>query len=166
MPESPLQWYARVSATIESDGHRDSDLQQWSSWPWTGDLTAKGLEPPVEVEPPRQGVGGLDCRSCDTGTDPGAGGAPWWDEGWFITWAGSSSLPFAAFLMPRRHARAGRLLQGGEQLTLTGGQVRRQGREVGPRRDRRRRPVARQHAHLVADELVRRVGGRAASDIG
>lgn len=207
MPESPLQWYARVSAAIESDGHRDSDLQRWSSWPWTGDLTAKGLEPPVEVEPPRQGVGGLDCRSCDTGTDPGAGGAPWWDEGWFITWAGSSSLPFAAFLMPRRHAdlatltpdlaaRQGELLTALEQaacavLHVPRIQVARWGdggehlhwwlyaRPTGMLQLRGTflshwddllppapSDVARQHAHLVADELVRRVGGRAASDIG
>ena len=48
MPETPQEWFARVSAAIECDGYRESDLQQWSSWPWTGSLTPKPLEPPVD----------------------------------------------------------------------------------------------------------------------
>lgn len=104
MPETPQQWYSRVRAALDSDGDRHSDLQQWSSWPWTGDLVAKELEPPAVAEPPRHGLGGQECHSCQTGADPADGGAVWWDDGWFLTWAASSSLPFAAFLMPRAHA--------------------------------------------------------------
>lgn len=109
MPETPAQWYARVSAALEADGYRESDLQQWSSWPWTGTLTPKPLEPPAEVEPDRHGAGGIDCRSCATGLDPQAGGAVWWDDLFYVGAGLDSSLPFAAFLMPRRHADLGDL---------------------------------------------------------
>lgn len=109
MPETPQEWFDRVRAMLETEGYRETDLQQWSSWPWTGELTPKELEQPVAAEPERRGAGGADCHSCATAEDPGAGGAVWWDDQFFLVPADSSSLPFAAFLMPRRHADLGDL---------------------------------------------------------
>lgn len=207
MPETPQQWYSRVRSTIDADGYRDSDLQQWSSWPWTGDLTAKDLQPPQEEEPPRRGAGGEGCASCLTGADPATGGATWWDEEWYLSWARSSSLPFAAFLVPRSHgdladldprqaARQGELLTALEQtacavLDVPRIQVARWGdggehlhwwlyaRPTGMLQLRGTflshwddllpevpAELARDNARLVASDLVRRVGGQAAGDIG
>ncbi|WP_203568272.1 hypothetical protein [Aestuariimicrobium ganziense] len=118
MPETPRQWYDRVVRAIEDDGHRETDLPSWTSWPWTGELTVKALDEPVETEPDRRGVGGVDCHSCATGADPATGGAVWWDELFFVVPARSSSLPFAMFLMPRRHC---------DLATMTPEEARRQG---------------------------------------
>lgn len=106
MPESPQQWYARVSAAVDADGYRESDLQQWPSWPWTGALTPKPLDPPVPVEPARRGAGGEDCAQCSRsrGDDP-ADYLVWRDELWMLGLPfGPTALPFMLFLMPRRHA--------------------------------------------------------------
>lgn len=105
MPETPQQWYERVNAAIEQGGYREAVMAQWASWPWTGELTPKPLDPPVAEEPLRRGVAGIDCFSCASAVslDP-AEGVVWADELFFIvTPRESSSLPFALFLMPRRH---------------------------------------------------------------
>lgn len=105
MPETPQQWYERTRAAIGADGYRDSDLQQWSSWPWTGTLTAKPLDPPAESEPDRFGAGGVDCRTCAAATDLDPGYVVWHDEGWLLGVPHEPrALPFALFLMPKRHA--------------------------------------------------------------
>lgn len=105
MPESPQQWYERTSAAIESGGYRDSDLQQWSSWPWTGALTAKPLDPPADEEPARHGAGGLRCRTCTAADELDPAYVVWHDGGWLLGLPHEArALPFALFLMPRRHA--------------------------------------------------------------
>ncbi len=105
MPESPQQWYARISAALDADGYRSTDLTQWPSWPWTGELTVKSLDPPADAEPQRRGAGGVDCRQCVSSRDPDSGYLVWRDQLWMIGLPFEpSALPFAAFLMPRRHA--------------------------------------------------------------
>ncbi|WP_083673514.1 HIT family protein [Serinicoccus sp. CUA-874] len=105
MPETPQEWFARVSAAIERHGYRESDLQQWSSWPWTGSLTPKPLEPPVDVEPDRRGAGGQDCLVCDAARSLDPGYIIWHDELFLLGLPHEPrGLPFALFLMPRRHA--------------------------------------------------------------
>jgi diadenosine tetraphosphate (Ap4A) HIT family hydrolase len=105
MPQTPQQWYARISAAIEADGYRTTDLTQWSSWPWTGDLTVKALDPPADAEPPRSGAGGVDCQQCVSSRDADSGYLIWRDRLWMVGLPFEpSALPFAAFLMPRRHA--------------------------------------------------------------
>lgn len=41
MPETPQEWFARVSGAVRSEGYRGGQLQQWSTWPWTGELAPK-----------------------------------------------------------------------------------------------------------------------------
>ncbi|MFX0537781.1 HIT family protein [Ornithinimicrobium sp. Y1847] len=105
MPETPQQWYDRTRAAIDTDGYREADLQQWRSWPWTGELTPKELEPPVEAEPDRFGAGGVDCRTCSAVQVLDPGYVVWHDEGWILGLPHEPrALPFALFLMPKRHA--------------------------------------------------------------
>lgn len=122
MPETPQQWHARVSAELERSGHRDSDWSQWDVWPFTADGSVKPLEPPVDAEPERRGAGGVDCHTCQvSGTITQDGRAEWvcwFDDDWMLSAADSSSLPFAMFLLPRRHA---------DLATLTASEAARQG---------------------------------------
>lgn len=105
MPETPQEWYDRTRERLDRDGYGDSDLQQWSSWPWTGELTPKPLDPPAAEEPPRFGVGGTDCFLCVSGRELPPADLVWHDDGWMLGLPREcSSLPFALFLMPRRHA--------------------------------------------------------------
>lgn len=53
MPESPKQWYDRAIA----EGYRTLPFDDWTTWPFTGELTPKPLDPPVETEPLRRGSG-------------------------------------------------------------------------------------------------------------
>lgn len=122
MPETPQQWFARVSAALERDGHRDSDWSQWASWPFAPDGSVKPLEPPVDAEPPRHGAGGVDCSTCALAAslEQDAASTPvcWHDDRWMLTVAEHSSLPFAMFLLPRAHA---------DLATLTASDAARQG---------------------------------------
>lgn len=106
MTQTPKQWYDRVHAVIGDSGYREPDFSSWMSWPWVGDLTTKPLDPPVAAEPARAGGGGAgDCQICTWSQDPDIDYLIWRDETWMIGLPFEpSSLPFAAFLMPRRHA--------------------------------------------------------------
>ncbi|MFB9733534.1 HIT family protein [Ornithinimicrobium kibberense] len=105
MPETPQEWHARVSAAVAREGHRESDLQRWSSWPWTGTLTPKLLEPPVESEPARRGAGSKNCLICDGSRTLDPAYVVWHDDVFMLGMPHEPrSLPFALFLMPRRHA--------------------------------------------------------------
>lgn len=109
-PETPQQWYARTQTAIERDGWRESDLQQWSSWPWTGELVPKPLDPPAEEEPPRHGAGGEGCHTCDAARTLDPGYVLWHDDLFLLGLPHEPrALPFALFLMPRRHADLGDL---------------------------------------------------------
>lgn len=112
MPETPQEWYERTRAAIETDGYRDTDLQQWSSWPWTGDLTAKPLDAPTDVEPLRRGADGIDCHTCSAAADLDPGYVVWHDDLWMLGVPFEPrALPFALFLMPLRHADLADLTQ-------------------------------------------------------
>ncbi len=101
MPETPQQFYDRVSEAIASQEYRDSDWSQWGSWPFEGALSVRPLEPPVPDEPPRNGASGNDCHACRNDGSL----LVWGDESFVLALPfGPSSLPFTAFLRPRRHA--------------------------------------------------------------
>lgn len=105
MPETPQEWYARTRSTIDTSGYREADLESWSSWPWTGKLRAKPLDPPADEEPPRGGAGGRDCHTCESARSLDPGYVLWHDSSWMLGLPlESRALPFALFLMPRRHA--------------------------------------------------------------
>lgn len=116
MAESTQDWYERVAAEIARNGYRETeDITTWEVWPWRKDGSVKDLNPPEE-EKPRRGIDGVDCYSCERGRT--LEGAIWADDLYYVTVAQDSSLPFAAFLMPRRHA---------DLATLTAEEAARQG---------------------------------------
>jgi hypothetical protein len=60
VPETPEQFWERARG-----GLRTPPVEQWDTWPFDGALTPRELEPPVDAEPPRHGVDGIDCFHCD-----------------------------------------------------------------------------------------------------
>lgn len=105
MVETPQQWHARVQAALAARGIRETGWEQWPSWPFEGGLTVRPLDPPADAEPPRGGAGGVGCFVCEgvARLDPGY---LVWQDDLFVLGLPSepSSLPFAMFLMPKRHA--------------------------------------------------------------
>ena len=60
----------------------------------------RALEPPVESEAARHGVGGVGCRRCELGVE----GALWHDENWVVTDLGRpTGLPCVVLLQTRQH---------------------------------------------------------------
>lgn len=104
MPQTPQEWYARVRQRLDEEGYRHPDFESWTAWPWHGVLTPRELAAPVDEEPLRNGAGGQGCFVCDgvAALDPGY--LVWHDQTWVLGIPDEpSSLPFALFLMPRRH---------------------------------------------------------------
>jgi diadenosine tetraphosphate (Ap4A) HIT family hydrolase len=101
MPESAEEWYARVRDGLETDGYREVPWPGWATWPFEGELHQRPLEAPAE-ERPRGGTGGNDCVMCGPALQDGL---VWHDDVAMLgVPAEGTSLPLAAFLMPRRHA--------------------------------------------------------------
>jgi len=95
MPETPEQFWERAR-----DALRAPPVEEWESWPFTGDVTPKALDPPVEAETPRHGVGGEDCHACREGLDR----AIWHDDRWMLNpLREPSGLPFVCLLETRAH---------------------------------------------------------------
>lgn len=103
MPESAAQWFARVNSELAAGGGRDAPWTSWPTWPFeSGTLRARPLDPPGE-EAPREGAAGSACAQCAKQDDPSY--VFWRDELMMLGVPfGPTSLPIAAFLMPRRHA--------------------------------------------------------------
>lgn len=72
MPESPEEIHARVVATVGEAGRLPMPpVAEWDIFPWElvdGVLLPKVVQPPLEFEAPRQGVGGDQCGICDGST--------------------------------------------------------------------------------------------------
>lgn len=84
-------------------------------------LAAKELDEPVDAEPARRGAGGVDCGCAAPVAD--WQGVVWSDNLFAVTAPLDSSLPFAVFLKPLRHAGLADLTRAdarrqGELLTL------------------------------------------------
>jgi hypothetical protein len=107
-PPTAQEWYDDTGARISATGYRPASWTDWPTWPFTGDLSQRDLEPPV-AERRRGGEGGADCFICEAAAaDESAGTSDylvWHDD---LLMLGQpredTSLPFKAFLMPRRHA--------------------------------------------------------------
>lgn len=95
MPETPEEFWERTRHAL-----RTPPLGEWESWPFTGEVTPKELDPPVEAEKPRHGVGGADCHACAKGIER----AIWHDERWMLApLCEPSGLPFVCLLETRAH---------------------------------------------------------------
>ena len=74
-------------------------VDEWETFPFEGEMRPRPLDPPVEVDRPRLGAGGVDCHRC---------GAPdedylWTNERWRVRALGPTGLPLVAMLEPREH---------------------------------------------------------------
>ena len=78
-----------------------SEFTTWSTFPFTGDLKVKDLEPPVLPEPPRRDdPGGPPCKTCERDD----GSYLWVDDDWRVSSTGKpTGLPPVLFLEPRQH---------------------------------------------------------------
>jgi hypothetical protein len=95
VPETPEQLYERAK-----DALRKPPVEEWEAWPFEGELRPKALLPPTPTEPPRHGVGGVDCWACDTPDDAFV----WTSERWRISSTREPpGLPVIVILFPRAH---------------------------------------------------------------
>ena len=102
-PAGARRWYDETRARIAASGYRTAPWPDWPTWPFTGELVQRELEPPGE-ERPRRGADG-DCFICAAAAGAGGDYVVWRDD---VAMLGQPrddvALPFLAFLMPRRHA--------------------------------------------------------------
>lgn len=101
MPESAEEVYARALAAAGADGRLPMPpVEDWETFPFDGDIRARPLLPPVDVEAPRSGESEADCWRCAHGLEE----AIWSDERWLVTSLGRpSGLPVVVILFPRAH---------------------------------------------------------------
>jgi len=95
MPETAEELFARCRDRLVVP-----DVAGWDTWPFTGELGVRALEPPLAEEAPRHGAGGRDCAGC---TRPD-GDYVWTDADWRIaTTDGPTGMPLVLFVEPRAH---------------------------------------------------------------
>jgi diadenosine tetraphosphate (Ap4A) HIT family hydrolase len=94
LPETPEQLYERAK-----DALRMPPVEEWETFPFDGEMRPRRLEPPADVDPPRFGVGGVNCSRCAAGDDEYL----WTNERWRVFALGPSGLPLVAMLEPREH---------------------------------------------------------------
>jgi hypothetical protein len=95
VPETPEELYARAAEAL-----RMPPVETWETFPFDGDMRPRALRPPVDVEQPRWGHGGVDCRSCAAPDD-----AYVWTTGRWKLHAihPPTGLPIILILEPRAH---------------------------------------------------------------
>jgi len=95
MPETAEDFYARVVNAL-----RMPPVNEWETFPFDGDMRPRALRPPVDVEVPRTGAGGVDCRACSA-TDADH---LWTNQSWRVhSTDRPTGLPVILFLEPRAH---------------------------------------------------------------
>jgi diadenosine tetraphosphate (Ap4A) HIT family hydrolase len=95
VPESPEEFHARVSGDL-----RMPPVETWDTWPFDGDMRPRALAPPVAIEEPRKGEGGVDCQRCAMGDEEYV----WTDERWrLFGYPRPAGLPVIVLLEPREH---------------------------------------------------------------
>jgi diadenosine tetraphosphate (Ap4A) HIT family hydrolase len=95
MPETPEELYTRVK-----DALRMPPVEEWETFPFDGDMRPRPLQPPGEIDRPRHGEGGADCRRCAATDDEYI----WTNENWRL-WAFDkpTGLPLVVILESREH---------------------------------------------------------------
>ncbi|HET6815798.1 MAG TPA: hypothetical protein VFH66_01020 [Mycobacteriales bacterium] len=100
MPLSPDEFYRH--ALDAADDERRLPLSRMTGWdisPFEQEgLRVASLRPPVVPEPPRQGEGGADCKSCARRDD-----GLWLNDRWRLTRMRGVGLPLVMMLHPRDH---------------------------------------------------------------
>jgi diadenosine tetraphosphate (Ap4A) HIT family hydrolase len=94
VPETPEQFWERARGALQTP-----PVAEWDSWPFTGEIRPRELEPPVAEEAQRHGVGGVGCRACDAPQN-----VVWENEHWMVrSLREPSGLPVVVLLEPKRH---------------------------------------------------------------
>jgi hypothetical protein len=95
VPETPEEFWERAHDALQTP-----PVAEWDSWPFDGAIQPRALERPVEAEPPRHGVGGVDCWHCE----PNEEAVLWSDAHWVLrAFDRPSGLPVVVLLETRRH---------------------------------------------------------------
>jgi diadenosine tetraphosphate (Ap4A) HIT family hydrolase len=93
--ETPEELFERVAGSL-----RMPPVQDWDTFPFDGDMRPRPLRPPVEVEPAREGAGGVDCHSCAKPDEEFL----WTSERWrVLAPSRPSGLPAVVILETREH---------------------------------------------------------------
>lgn len=94
MPETPEELYARAAGAL-----RMPPVDEWETFPFDGEMRPRPLLQPADVERPRHGEGGIDCRRCAARDDEYL----WTDGLWRLFALPPSGLPAIVMLEPREH---------------------------------------------------------------
>jgi diadenosine tetraphosphate (Ap4A) HIT family hydrolase len=95
MPETPEHQFQRAGGAL-----RMPAVDEWATFPFDGEMRPRVLRPPLPVDPPRTGLGGVDCQACSA-TDQGC---VWTSERWRLRpLDGPHGLPVILLLVPRIH---------------------------------------------------------------
>ena len=101
MAESAEQLYERASGSL-----RMPPVEEWMTFPFTGELRVRELMAPITEEPARSGEDGMACWRCETGQAD----AIWSDERWVLSpLQEPSGMPVVVILSPRAHHDMGDL---------------------------------------------------------
>lgn len=95
MPETPEELYVRAADSLIMP-----QVHEWDSFPFDGEMRPRKLRAPVEIEPAREGEGGIDCHECVAGDEEYL----WTNEDWRLwTFPHPTGLPLEVLLLPRVH---------------------------------------------------------------
>jgi len=95
MPETPEELYTRVA-----DSLRMPPVGEWETFPFDGDMRPRALKPPIDLEVPRTGAGGIDCRACSRPDSDYV----WTNRRWrLIATPKPTGLPLIVLMEPREH---------------------------------------------------------------
>jgi diadenosine tetraphosphate (Ap4A) HIT family hydrolase len=95
MAETPEQIYERAAGAL-----RMPPVHEWETFPFEGELRPRPLNPPVELERPRFGEGGVDCHACAAADEDYA----WTNERWRLRGIDPpNGLPIVLIVEPREH---------------------------------------------------------------
>lgn len=95
MPETPDELYLRAANAL-----RMPAVEEWETFPFERVMRPRALQPPVDREAPRLGLGGVDCRVCEAPD----GDYIWTSERWRLrTVQEPSGLPVVLLAEPRAH---------------------------------------------------------------
>ena len=101
MGESAEDIYGRAQAAARPEGRLPMPpVHEWDTFPFEGEMRVRPLQPPLAVERPRHGEGGVGCRRCERGDE----GAIWSDARWrLVPLDEPTGLPVIVILETREH---------------------------------------------------------------
>jgi diadenosine tetraphosphate (Ap4A) HIT family hydrolase len=94
VPETPETLHRRAAAVL-----RMPPVGEWDTFPFDGEMRPRQLRPPTDVDPPREGVGGVNCSACAAEDDRYL----WTSERRRLLAPRPSGLPVVVLLEPRDH---------------------------------------------------------------